>query len=83
MLRPFVAYLLRGRLAFPGGHRPPAGHTVPVRFAGVGVAASPDPLVDDWIIATVITSYSIHYTKLYEESRYRRGQSGLQKQHLG
>ncbi len=53
MLRPFLAYLLRGRLAFPGGHRPPAGHTVPVRFAGVGVAASPDPLVDDWIIATL------------------------------
>lgn len=53
MLRPFLAYLLRGRLAFPGGHRPPAGHTVPARFAGIGVAASPDPAVDDWIIATL------------------------------
>lgn len=53
MLRPFLAYLLRGRLAFPGGHRTPAGHTVPARFAGVGVAASPDPLVDEWIIATL------------------------------
>ncbi len=56
MLWPFLACLLRGRLAFPSGHQPPAGHTVPLRFAGVGVAASPDPAVDDWIIATLRTA---------------------------
>lgn len=54
-LRPFLAYLLRGRLAFPGGERPMAGHTVPRRFAGIGVATSPDPAVDDWIISTLRT----------------------------
>lgn len=45
-----LAYLLRGRLSFPGGHRPPVGHVVPEAFAGVGVAASSDAAVDDWII---------------------------------
>ncbi len=34
----------------PRGHLPPAGHIVPNSFAGVGVAASEDPAVDDWLI---------------------------------
>jgi len=41
---------LRGRLSFPRGHFPPAGHTIPAGFAGVGVAASDDPAVDDYLI---------------------------------
>lgn len=45
-----LAYLLRGRLSFSGGHRPPVGHVVPEAFAGVGVAASSDAAVDDWIV---------------------------------
>lgn len=44
-------YLFRGRLRFPGGHRPPVGHIVPEAFAGVGVAAAEDSAVDDWLLA--------------------------------
>lgn len=46
-----LAYLARGRLRFPGGHRPTAGHVVPTAFAGVGIAAAVDPAIDDWLIA--------------------------------
>lgn len=48
--RAIAGYLLKGRFAFPGGHLPSSGHLVPENFAGVGVAASVDPAVDDWII---------------------------------
>ncbi|MBK8524396.1 MAG: hypothetical protein IPL58_09955 [Betaproteobacteria bacterium] len=46
-----AGYVLRGGLSWPGGHLPPSGHRVPETFAGVGVAASIDPAVDDFIIA--------------------------------
>jgi hypothetical protein len=46
-----AGYVLRGGFSFPGGHLPPAGHLVPEAFAGVGVAASSDPAVDDYILA--------------------------------
>ncbi|TXG86753.1 MAG: hypothetical protein E6R10_09365 [Rhodocyclaceae bacterium] len=49
--RAILAALLGGRLRFPGGHRPPAGHVVGEAFAGVGVAASDDPAVDEFIVA--------------------------------
>lgn len=49
-IKAVLAYLLRGRLSFPGGHRPLVGHVIPEAFAGVGLAASPDPAVDDWIV---------------------------------
>ena len=42
--------IVRGRLSFPGGHRPVAGHTVSDAFVGVGVAAAEDPAVDDYIL---------------------------------
>jgi len=45
-----IGYVLRGRLFNPGGHRPIPGHVVPDDFVGVGVAASDDPAVDDYII---------------------------------
>ncbi len=46
-----LKYLLSGRLFKAGAHRPIAGHVVPDDFVGVGVAASDDPAVDDYIIA--------------------------------
>jgi tRNA A-37 threonylcarbamoyl transferase component Bud32 len=45
-----LKHVLKGGLSFPGGHIPPAAHTVPTDFTGVGVAASDDPAVDDYII---------------------------------
>lgn len=46
-----AGWLLRGGMSIRSGHLPPAGHTVPADFAGVGVAAAEDPAVDAWIIA--------------------------------
>lgn len=46
-----AGYILRGGFFCPGGHLPPAGHRVSEAFAGVGVAASSDPAVDDYLIA--------------------------------
>lgn len=47
-----LGYLLRGRLHLAGGHLPPpAGHTVPTGFAGVGVAPAANPAVDDYLLA--------------------------------
>ena len=54
--RAIAGYLLKGRFAFPGGHLPPIGHVVPENFAGVGVAASVDPAVDDWIIEKLLSA---------------------------
>lgn len=45
-----LKHVFKGALSFPGGHIPPANHAVPVDFAGVGVAASDDPAVDDYIL---------------------------------
>ncbi|MGL1834093.1 lipopolysaccharide kinase InaA family protein [Rhodocyclaceae bacterium SMB388] len=46
-----LSALVRGRLFIPGGHLPPAGHTVPSDFAGVGVATNADPGTDRQVIA--------------------------------
>ena len=51
-----VSYFLKGKFAFPRGHLPPSGHVVPENFAGVGVAASVDPAVDDWIIEKLLSA---------------------------
>ncbi|HRP75239.1 MAG TPA: lipopolysaccharide kinase InaA family protein [Rhodocyclaceae bacterium] len=45
-----LGHLLGGKLRFRHGHLPPAEHDVPDDFAGVGVAASEDPTVDDFIL---------------------------------
>jgi tRNA A-37 threonylcarbamoyl transferase component Bud32 len=42
--------VFKGGLRFPGGHIPPALHEVAADFTGVGVAASADPAVDDFIL---------------------------------
>lgn len=44
-------YALSGGFSRPGTHLPPSGHLVPEDFVGVGVAASEDPAIDDWLIA--------------------------------
>jgi hypothetical protein len=49
--REVLVYLLQGKLWVGNGHRPPAGHIVPEDFAGVGVATSEDPAVDEYVIA--------------------------------
>ena len=49
--RAVLAYVMKGGLRLPDGHRPPGGHLVPDGFAGVGVAASADPAIDDDILA--------------------------------
>lgn len=45
-----LKYVAKGGLSLRGGHIPQPGHTVPDDFAGVGVTASADPAVDDFII---------------------------------
>lgn len=49
-LRANLSALLRGRLFMRNGHLPPAGHTVPQGFAGVGVATNADPATDEAVI---------------------------------
>ena len=43
--------VVKGGLSFPGGHIPPSNHHIPTDFAGVGVASSDDPQVDDYLLA--------------------------------
>ncbi|MDX5444668.1 MAG: lipopolysaccharide kinase InaA family protein [Zoogloeaceae bacterium] len=50
-LKANLAALLRGRFFMRDGHLPPAGHTVPEGFAGVGVATNEDPATDAAVIA--------------------------------
>lgn len=45
-----LSSLVRGRLFFRSGHRPSSGHVVQDAFFGVGVAAAPDPAIDDFIV---------------------------------
>lgn len=45
-----IKHTLRGSLFLRKGHIPLAGHTVPENFIGVGVAASDNSGVDDYII---------------------------------
>lgn len=45
-----VSHVFRGRLRYPSGHRPPEGHVVSEFFAGVGVAGSADPAIDDYVL---------------------------------
>lgn len=61
--RALLGSVLLGRLRFPGGHRPPAGHCVPESFVGVGVAAAEDPAVDDWLLAR-LQETGIRYVRL-------------------
>lgn len=49
-----LGHLLGGKLRLPRGHLPPPGHDVPEDFAGVGVAASEDPAVDDFILERLV-----------------------------
>jgi hypothetical protein len=55
-----LGYVLRGRLSWPSAHLPPAGHVVPERFAGVGVAASENPAMDDWIVEALLAANIRH-----------------------
>ena len=50
-LRHAIKYVLKGRLALPGGHLPPAAHQVPEDFIGVGLSTGEDPAIDDYILA--------------------------------
>ena len=45
-----IKHTLKGGLLLRKGHIPQAGHVVPENFLGVGVAASDDARVDDYII---------------------------------
>lgn len=45
-----LKYVAQGGLSLRGGHLPQSGHRVPDDFAGVGVTASADPAVDDFIL---------------------------------
>ncbi|HEC75527.1 MAG TPA: hypothetical protein ENI26_14355 [Methylophaga aminisulfidivorans] len=45
-----IKHIMKGDLLLSKGHIPEAGHTVPENFIGVGVAASDDPRVDDYLI---------------------------------
>lgn len=51
IIRKGLAYILKGKMMLPDSHLPPAAHDVPVNFAGVGVATSGNPEVDDYVIA--------------------------------
>lgn len=42
--------VVKGGLSFPSGHIPPSNHHIPTDFAGVGVASSGDPQVDDYLL---------------------------------
>ncbi len=46
-----VSYVFLGRMFGLGAYRPKAGHVVPGRFVGVGVAAADEPAVDDFLLA--------------------------------
>ncbi len=45
-----LSHVLKGGLRFRKGHIPPHSHKVAADFSGVGVAASPDPAVDDYLL---------------------------------
>lgn len=49
--RAVLAQFARGGMGVRDGERPPTGHTVDRRFAGVGVATAADPAVDAYVIA--------------------------------
>ncbi|MCB5189826.1 lipopolysaccharide kinase InaA family protein [Methylobacillus arboreus] len=51
IIRKGLAYILKGKMMIPGSHLPPLAHNVPLDFAGVGVATSSDPAVDDYVLA--------------------------------
>ncbi|MGY1487928.1 lipopolysaccharide kinase InaA family protein [Methylobacillus pratensis] len=51
IIRKGLAYILKGKMMVPDSHLPPAAHDVPMDFAGVGVATSGNPEVDDYVIA--------------------------------
>lgn len=46
-----LRYVMSRRMLNPGAYRPTSGHLVPKHFAGVGLAASDDPDVDDYVVA--------------------------------
>lgn len=45
-----LSHVFKGGLRFRKGHIPPHSHKVAVDFSGVGVAASADPAVDDYLL---------------------------------
>lgn len=45
-----INHFVKGGLRFKNGHIPPHSHSVPEDFTGVGVAASSDPAVDDYLL---------------------------------
>ncbi|MCB5187523.1 lipopolysaccharide kinase InaA family protein [Methylobacillus caricis] len=51
IIRKGLGYILQGKMILADSHVPASGHDVPVDFAGVGVATSGNPQVDDYVIA--------------------------------
>lgn len=49
--RAVLAQFASGGMTVRDGDRPPHGHAVDQRFAGVGVATAANPAIDAWVIA--------------------------------
>lgn len=50
-----IAYLASGKLRSKDGYTPRKNHTVPQDFAAIGVATSPNPASDEYIVNTLKT----------------------------
>jgi lipopolysaccharide kinase (Kdo/WaaP) family protein len=57
------AYMLSGKLRSKKGYQPPAGHAVPLGFAGVGIATAADSAMDAYVIAQ-LKDLGIHQVRL-------------------
>ncbi len=55
VVRHGLSYLLRGGMHIKNGHLPPSNHHIPDDFFGVCVASSPDPAMDEYVIAQLKT----------------------------
>lgn len=58
-----LKYVVKGRLALPGGHLPKPAHQVPEDFIGVGVTTGDDPAIDDFILAK-LTELNLQQVRL-------------------
>jgi hypothetical protein len=51
VIRHGLRYFLRGGMHIKNGHLPPNNHHIPDNFFGICVASSPDPAMDQYVIA--------------------------------
>ncbi|MDT8310347.1 MAG: lipopolysaccharide kinase InaA family protein [Methylophaga sp.] len=58
-----LKYVVKGRLALPGGHLPQPAHQVPEDFIGVGATTGDDPEIDDFILAK-LTELNLQQVRL-------------------